>query len=431
MVNAISIAEDLVKMGSDFGGAVCPPRQFSREHICDISVLAYSFNIRVDNQLVECTLRYQIERCTEDYVLSDLVHSITLFPGEEVFLSTRSRHSLTRFTEDTSVSANSVSRSSDRVWMEAFKSMATNYSETDASVSKASSHSEYSQSNVSGGGGFNFFGLFGASGGASKTSGEFDASSSASFFQQINQHLTSSVHQTNQVTRDTMSVNMTQVNSHRESTLESKEELQVSTRRFRNDNECHTVTHFFWQIGKRQRVKVTFLGRTCRPLNTFANTAVTMKPFQMSVANNAKLNFDAKATDPAPGVAQAGDANLRFNAFQNLTSDQISLQRAASVPFATFAAEEKARQAALAKVDAMLKDQPNQFTHESVNIIPTEALYVESELGNCAICEPELVAKHVYELERMRLENELLEKQITLLEKHKDYRCCGNEEDEG
>ena len=63
----------------------CPPRKWERENICDVSILSFSYNMRVDNQVVQCTLRYKVERCTEDYVLSDLIHSVTLFPGEEVF----------------------------------------------------------------------------------------------------------------------------------------------------------------------------------------------------------------------------------------------------------------------------------------------------------------------------------------------------------
>src|SRR5215470_5739981 len=95
-------------------GDHCPPRKWERENICDVSILTFSYNMRVENQLVECTLRYKVERCTEDYVLSDLIHSVTLFPGEEVLMSTRNRHSIARFTEDSSFSASQVSRSSDR-----------------------------------------------------------------------------------------------------------------------------------------------------------------------------------------------------------------------------------------------------------------------------------------------------------------------------
>ena len=219
-----------------------------------------------------------------------------------------------------------------------------------------------------------------------------------------------------------MSVSMSQVNSHRVSTAETREELEVSTRRFRNDNECHTVTHYFYQIAKRQRVKVTLESRTCRPINTFAETAARQKPFQMSIANNAKLDFTPN-TPGAPGIGDFRDPAQGQNA------DQIKLQRATAIPYATFLQEEEARKAAVAKVEAMLADQAAEFEHESVSLIPTEALFVESELGTCMICEPYLVAKQAYELEHLRLENLKLQKEIDLLDKFKDYRCCDDDDD--
>src|SRR5690242_17673060 len=210
-------------------GEHCPPRQWARENICDVSILTYSYNMRVDNQLVQCTLRYRVERCTEDYVLSDLIHSITLFPGEEVFMSTRSRHSIARFTEDSSFSASQVSRSSDRIWMETYKSIATDYDETQSTSVKTKSHSETSQTSAGASGGFSLLGIINIGGGVAHSSGEFDASSSTDFFNHLNQHLESTLHQTNQVTRDTMSVSLTEINSHREGTEEKNDELKVST----------------------------------------------------------------------------------------------------------------------------------------------------------------------------------------------------------
>jgi hypothetical protein len=415
-------------------GDHCPPRQWPRENICDVSILTYSYNMRVDNQLVQCTLRYKVERCTEDYVLSDLIHSITLFPGEEVFMSTRTRHSIARFTEDSSFSASQVSRSSDRVWMETFKSIATDYDETQSTSVKTKSHSETSQTSAGASGGFSLFGLINIGGGAAHSNGEFDASSSSDFFNHLNQHLESTLHQTNQVSRDTSSVSLTEVNSHREATEERNDELKVSTRRFKNINECHTVTHYFYQIAKRQRVKITFLDRTCRPLNRFANTAVKMKPIELSIASNLKVDPAASvATDAVRSAvmlaAQPFASGAQFVSFnQTATVDQQVLQRAATVPFATFVEDEKIRASALSRVGEMLAAQPeSKFEFERVDIIPTEALYVESELGPCDLCEPFVMAKEQLELERLQLENKKLAREIEILEQYKDYRCCDDE----
>lgn len=409
-------------------GAACPPRQWDRENICDVSVLTYRYNLRVDNRLVECTLRYRVERCTEGYVLSDLLHSMTLFPGEEVFLSVRSRNSIARFTENTSFSASQISRSSDRIWMETYKNLATDFSESSSDILKTSAHSEFSQTNAGGSGGVNILGIIKIGGGASHVSGDFDASSSSEFFHELNQHLQSSFHQTNQVTRDTASVSLTQINSHRDTTVETHDELEVSTRRFKNINECHTVTHYFYQIAKRQRVKIELIERSCRAVNEFASSAVTMKPMEVSIASNQQVVSNAQQAEAGIKVA-AVEAQPAFASINAVTRDQLLLQNVNRVSFAAFQEAEKARKAAIAKADKIMAALPEVKTFEQVSIIPTEALYVQSELGDCLLCEPYVVAKHELELERLKLENRKLRREIDLLDKAQEYRCCDDEED--
>lgn len=66
---------------------------------------------------------------------------------------------------------------------------------------------------------------------------------------------------------------------------------------------------------------------------------------------------------------------------------------------------------------------------EEVNIIPTEALYVESELGSCMLCEPYVVSKQQLELARLALENRKLRREIDLIEQSREYRCCDEAEE--
>ena len=49
--------------------------------------------------------------------------------------------------------------------------------------------------------------------------------------------------------------------------------------------------------------------------------------------------------------------------------------------------------------------------------LPTPGIIVKGCLDDCDVCEPALK-------ERMQLENDLLRKQIELLEKSQEYRCC-------
>ncbi|MCP4415228.1 MAG: hypothetical protein GY805_01315 [Chloroflexi bacterium] len=404
----------------------CPPRKWERDNICDVSILTYRFTLRIGDVPIECVSRYRVERCTETYVLSDLLHSTTLFPGEQVFMSVRSRHSVSRFTEDKSYSASQVSRSTDRIWMETFKSLATDFDQSTSSKLTTSSHSDFSQGSVSGGGGINIgIANIGASG--SYTSGSFDANSSQEFVSELHQHLRSSFHQTNQVSRDSSSVSLTEVNSHREVTSERDDELKVNTRRFENINSCHTMTHYFYQIAKRQRVKIELIDRSCRAVNDQANTAVIMKPMALSLATNQLISSEAKINPGGSPQLAATPAALSPNA---LTRDQITLQNINRTSFTAFDQAAQARAAAVAKADSLVADLPGFEPYERVSIIPTEALYVESELGDCALCEPYVVAQQDLKLKRLVLENRKLRREIELLEQHKDYRCCDDDDEE-
>ena len=399
---------------------ICPPREWERDNICDVSILTYRFTLRIGDIPVECVSRYRVQRCTEDYVLSDLLYSTTLFPGEEVYMSVRSRHSVSRFTEDKSYSASQVSRSSDRIWMETYKDLATDFDQSTSSKLTTSAHSEFSQGGVSGGGGINIgIAKIGASG--SYTKGSFDANSSREFVSELHNHLRSSFHQTNQVSRDSSSVSLTEVNSHREINSEQNDELKVSTRRFRNINKCHTMTHYFYQIAKRQRVTIELIERTCRAVNDQANTAVEMKPIALSLASNQFIPSEPKAgTSDAPVFNTLAAVQPALA----LSRDQLTLQEVGRISAAIFDQAAKARAEAVAKADALVADLPGFEPFEQVSIIPTEALYVESELGDCALCEPFVIAQHELELERMALENRKLRREIELLEQYKDYRCC-------
>ncbi|MCA9898108.1 MAG: hypothetical protein KC433_07940 [Anaerolineales bacterium] len=416
---ALAVHDELVAIS-------CPPREWERDNVCDISILTYRFTLRIGDIPVECVSRYRVERCTEDYVLSDLLHSTTLFPGEEVFMSVRNRHTVSRFTEDKSYSASQISRSSDRIWMETYKDLATDFDQSTSSKLTTSTHSDFSQGGVSGGGGINIgIAKIGASG--SYTKGSFDANSSQEFVSELHNHLRSSFHQTNQVARDSSSVSLTEVNSHREVTSEQNDELKVSTRRFKNINRCHTMTHYFYQIAKRQRVTIELIERTCRAVNDQANTAVEMKPMSLSLAANQFIPSEPKVgTSDGPGFVALAATQPGLA----LSRDQLTLQSVGRISAAIFDQAAKARAAAVAKADAIVAKLPGFEPFEQVSIIPTEALYVESELGDCALCEPFVIAQHELELERMKLENVKLRREIELMEHYKDYRCCDDDHED-
>jgi hypothetical protein len=66
----------------------------------------------------------------------------------------------------------------------------------------------------------------------------------------------------------------------------------------------------------------------------------------------------------------------------------------------------------------------NELSFERVSSLPTPGLLVKGCLDECDTCEPALEKAIQLELEHKQLQNELLKKQIELLEKSQEYRCC-------
>jgi hypothetical protein len=65
-----------------------------------------------------------------------------------------------------------------------------------------------------------------------------------------------------------------------------------------------------------------------------------------------------------------------------------------------------------------------ELSWENDSSLPTGGLIVKGCLDECDTCEPELAKLYELEVARKSLENQLLQKQIDLLEKSQDYRCC-------
>jgi hypothetical protein len=71
-----------------------------------------------------------------------------------------------------------------------------------------------------------------------------------------------------------------------------------------------------------------------------------------------------------------------------------------------------------------------ELSWEKRSSLPTGGVIVKGCLDECSTCEPELGELYQLEVERRALENQLLEKQIALLEKSHEYRCCPESEAE-
>jgi hypothetical protein len=146
-------------------------------------------------------------------------------------------------------------------------------------------------------------------------------------------------------------------------------------------------------------------------------------------------------------VPLAADPQARLNALASAASGMSLVQGPASAnPVRTEALAAKRREAALRQVDQELTregllgrdgqaspEAKDRYSFSAKSSLPTPGVLVKGCLDDCSICEPELQQAMQLELKRKELENKLLERQIQLLDKSQEYRCCpaGAAEDEG
>jgi uncharacterized protein YuzB (UPF0349 family) len=201
------------------------------------------------------------------------------------------------------------------------------------------------------------------------------------------------------------------------------------------------VTYYFYRLNRKQIVKITLEAIDRRVDDPAAPTGVSLNPpvsrgqigvvptnvlatqaDRVAVEQIGRDSVAAQARQSFTGVAGGGTATLGFNTFQS-----------AQVPLSA-----TVRKAALDQVDKDLiaagllttvggKVAPGtqkSFEIISESCLPTPGVIVKGCLDDCDTCEPELQRKIQLELDEKELRNKLLQRQIDLLDKAQEYRCC-------
>lgn len=282
--------------------------------------------------------------------------------------------------------------------------------------------------------------------------GSYDAESTRTFSRELSQHAEASHNRSVEATRTANSVSVGEVQARAHAEGESEDHLESSSRVFSNPNRCHAVSFFFYQINKMQTVKFTLEAIRRRVIDPAADTRFTNNPFtsrgEVSVIPSAVLATDKERIDIErigrnSAAAQVNEA-VRFTPSGTQQVALLSLQTAQST-FATFQPVEplppELREDALKAVDNDLVDAglldevggniseeaKQDFSFERTTSLPTPGLLVRGCLDDCNICEPTLLQEIEIDLVHKKLENELLARQIELLEKSQEYRCCPGE----
>jgi hypothetical protein len=389
---------------------------------------------------VEVTLVFRLTRCAGPLSLGDILYSTTLLPGEKVRLFTSDRHSRFSFDSETNLSYYNHTTSEESYYMAGMANAVNNVSLNDNAAATSAFHS----SSVSGGGGLGVdLGFISFGGGASGSS--YDSRSASTFAHNLTQHADSSSRHVEVGTRAASSTQIGEVSTRVHSEGDSEDQYESSSRVFANPNRCHALTFQFYKLNKCQTIRWELIGIERQVLDPAAPTSVQLNPpaptGQVAVIPNAilataanRLDVEERARTSASQSdgTQAG-ARVNFGLFS------ASAAATAAEPIAV-----NIRDEALAAVDKQLVTEglitapggtvsagaQKLFGWERQIALPTAGVIVKGCLDECDVCEPALDREINLELERKHLENELLKKQIALLEKSQEYRCCPDDDDE-
>ena len=425
----------------------CPA--LATDNICDVLDFHYrtrhTTNVTAGGRRVqvEVLIHARLERCPGPMTLGDLVYSTTLLPGEKVRLFTSDRR--TRFSVDSEskVSYRHEQTSEERYYMSSMHDFMSDLSVRDSgSASSSNKGSARGHGETSSALGAIF------SGPSVDVSGSYDASSTSSFLRELSQHASASDRRSETATRVASSVSVGEVSSRSHTEGESEDHFESSSREFSNPNRCHAVTYFFYQINKTQTVRFKIVAIQRRVIDPAADTRVTNNPFAadggVSAIPNAvlatdanRLKVEAVGRQSVQASQQSGVAGISQN------SASASLLRASTLESVAAPLPPALKARALQEVDQSLlkegvidkqgkvsNEVVAELSFERVSSLPTPGMLVKGCLDSCDVCEPALEKEIQLDLERKQLQNELLKKQIALLEKSQEYRCCPVGEEE-
>jgi hypothetical protein len=424
----------------------CP--EVTKEPCCERLRFSYRLTNRLNDVPVEITIVAELERCPGPLSLGDVVYSTTLLPGEKVRLFNSTRN--TRFTYDSEskVSYRHEQSSEETYYMRAMDRYSSDITATDRGSAQASSSSDF-ETDVDA----SYASIGFAGGGSVNVEGNFNSRSASSFMRELSTHVRTSHDRSVQATRAANAVQMGEVQSRTHSEGESEDAYEASTRTFENKNDCHAVTYFAYQLVKQQTLKFRVVAVLRRVIDAAGDSSVAARPVRpgtgVKVLPAGILATQAGRTSvQAEGrtSAAAQQANVLGNGgglgsiggFAQVLSPVRLAINAQPVAVETQDAVMKKVDAELVKEGVLAQVGSNavgaklaaELNFERTFCLPTQGIVVKGCLDKCSTCEESREKSIALDLERKALENKLLAKQIDLLEKSQEYRCCPVNEEE-
>jgi hypothetical protein len=397
---------------------------------------------------VEVTLHTRYSRCSGPMALGDLAYSTTLLPGEKVRLSTADRRTRFSFDSESKLSYHSEQISEEQYLMRSMRAFTSDQNVEDRGGESYKEEGKWDFHGDASGS----IGFLSASA-DTNARGSHSGSSTRDYLHEHQAHVKMSDNLSVEATRKAHSISIGEVSTRTHAEGETEDHFEASSREFSNPNKCHAVTFLFYRINKIQKIKFELVAIERRVLDPVAPMPVPANPFRPA-GQVATIPQDAPATNTDRLAVQERAFQADAN-FRQLTQSDVAVRGATrfnavgvadavqtlgtQIPIA-----DELRVKALAEVDAQLTRQGlierasgkvsprilEEINYERETSIPTAGVIVKSCLDDCDICEPEVHKHTTLELERMELENKLLARQIELLDKSQEYRCCPVDEEE-
>jgi hypothetical protein len=420
----------------------CP--EVAPEPCCERMQFSYRLEMRQTDVPVEVLIVAEMERCPGPLSLGDVVYSTTLLPGEKVRLFTSTRNTSFSFDSETKVNYRHEKASEETLYMSSMDRYMSDLTVRDEGDSSSSSHSDFE---VNGSADYWTLGL--AGGASTRVTGDFNGRSTSEFSRELSRHASASHDRTVQATRAANSISVGEVQSRTHMEGESEDTFEASTRTFENKNACHAVTYFAYQLVKKQTLKFTIKAVLRRVVDRAADTRADARPLRAStslsvipagvLATSAK-RLELETSGRTSAVAQQAGLVGGIAGLGNIGSASIraTLLRTQGPTIRVAPVSEEARTAALRAADQDLVragviervggDVSPKFVaelgFERTFCLPTQAVVVKGCLDQCNVCEPSRRQAIDLDIKHKELKNKLLEKQIELLEKSQEYRCC-------
>lgn len=376
---------------------------------------------------VEVKLHFHLKRCRGPLALGDLLYTTTLLPGEKVRLFTSDRRSKFTFDSESKFGYRNSQSSEESFFMQQMSDSLFDVNSRDETHSSNQSHSHVDGKADAG---INLFGL----GGSASMSGNYDSSSVSDFLGEHSQHAQASSRAAEMGVRKAASVSIGESESRTHTESESQDHYESASREFQNGNDCHAVTFFFYQINKTQTISYTLESVDLRvmmdtePANDF--TRVAANPLSPStgvgVLSNGVLSTDPDrhASYLAAATSVAGDGRVAVATVAAFRLQAPALAADLRAQALKQVQQELAREGLLDKSGKVSADARKRYSFVRQSSLPTPGVLVKGCLDDCNVCEATRLKSIELDIERKRLENELLQKQITLLDKSQEYRCC-------